>query len=559
MAQLNTIYDKDLKEKIFILKGEERYARTTDCILEEITHESGADVDPETGRRSDWNTHMDYFLLEFRIDVLRDIGASYVTLYDNDEVIGVFDFDTNSHYIDLKYEDVEHDNRLRFTYDVEHNLYAKYMGNKNCLKSKSKMYTFKEDTPSAFTSSITYTGLNDRYISDPSISFTVSLVSEGDVASKTLKVYDGTTLITTDTTDDNGSISVSLPTMDNGLHSIRTVFDGNEYITASEYVKNVSIGVNVQVIKYPSCVLNSDNLYYIVSATDYHGNPFTNIPMITKTSQGTIGVVSRTSSIGRATLTIPNSSFNTFVEDGVLKYECIYFNHPDMGVELSTNWYDNASVAISVRDTIISNSVSTQVVISTNVPEPVTGTYIIYSNHPFTTGFTTDEHGAFIMNYMGRGYGDTRFTAEITDSSHSVTIEDVLQYWNSDGKQYNINYNATLGSVTKLSNGWRFNSSREEDRYACSVNLLEDYEHIDSSLEFTVISASGVNKVFLTPTTVSANDKFRIEKSATNNECKVYKNNQLINTVSLLIQQSIIFEGNSGCYMVLDKIKQKRI
>ena len=95
MAKLTTTYDATLKEKIFVLKGEEAYARSTDCILEEVLHDGE--------RRADWNTDIKKMKLEFHIDVLRDIGASYVTLYDNDDVIVAicWVFDKNGDKISL--------------------------------------------------------------------------------------------------------------------------------------------------------------------------------------------------------------------------------------------------------------------------------------------------------------------------------------------------------------------------------------------------------------------------------------------------------------------------
>lgn len=560
MAQLNTIYDKDLKEKIFILKGEERYARTTDCILEEITHESGADVDPETGRRIDWNHYIDYMLLEFRIDVLRDIGASYVTLYDNDEVIGVYDFDTNSHHIDFKYEDAEHDNRLRFTYDVEHNVYAKYMGNKNCLKSKSKMYTFKEDTPQAYVSSITYTGLNSFYNGGTtSISFSATLVGEEGYASKTLKVYDGSTFKGSFTTGNDGSASVTITGLSNGSHNIRTVFEGDEYLSASEYTQGVSIGYIIKVPKYPSYVLNNEDVVYTVFVTDYFNYPVSNVSVHTTTNEGTVGSSVTTGSDGFATVTIPNSSFNTFVQDGLLVYGC----ESDDGSSsrgVMTSWYNNASVTLTARDSIISSNISTLLTGRvSNVNKSVT--VGLSSNKKQGTDYiSTSDDGSFsYFPYTGEGLGDTIITASITGSSGTTNIEDVLQYWENKGRMYNINYTTTAGTVTKQSNGWRFDSVNNDTYSACSVSLNEDWENINSSVEFKVMEVSGVNEIIRTSTTVSVGDIFRIEKYTDSNECKIYKNGQLIDTFSTVFVQSIIFFGSNGCYMVLDKIKQKRI
>ena len=552
MAQLNTIYDKDLKEKIFILKGEERYARTTDCILEEITHESGADVDPETGRRIDWNTHIDYFLLEFRIDVLRDIGASYVTLYDNDEVIGVFDFDTNSHYIDLKYEDVEHDNRLRFTYDVEHNVYAKYMGNKNCLKSKSKKYTFKEDTPQAYVSSITYTGLNAFYNGGTtSISFTATLVGDDYYASKTLKVYDGSTFKGSFTTGSDGSASVTITGLSNGSHNIRTIFEGDEYLIASEHTQGVGIGYLIEVVEHPLYVLNNQDVEYTVLVTDYYHNPVSNVSVHTITNEGTVGSSATTGSDGVATLTIPNSSFITFVQDGILAHGC----ESDDGSSsrwFRTLWYNNASVTLTARDSIISSNITTVLTGRvSNVNEPV---IVEFSNNKKqgTTYISTSDGGRFSYPYTGEGLGDTTITASITGSSKTANIEDVLQYWNSGGVKYNINYNAQRCSITSLFNGWRINSNSTAD----TARIFLDPSVTPSSLSFKVVDVYNVIGFFGKRITLSSGDLIRIDVE---NDTKIYQNGTLVQTIPRVHDEAIIMGGGNGFYMTIDELKYKRI
>ena len=129
MAKLITTYDSTLKEKVFVLKGEEAYAKSTDTVLTELP------------REEDWNRYLDYMLIGFEVDVHRNIGESSIVLYDNDDVIDVIPFDLGSTSVRWeKYYDEDTgewvDNRMKLAYGVEHNIYAKYMGNKQCLKSQ---------------------------------------------------------------------------------------------------------------------------------------------------------------------------------------------------------------------------------------------------------------------------------------------------------------------------------------------------------------------------------------------------------------------------------------
>ena len=84
MAKLITTYDNTLKEKVFVLKGEEAYAKSTDTVLTELN------------REEDWNRYLDYMLIGFEVDVHRNVGESSIVLYDNEDVIDVIPFDLGS-------------------------------------------------------------------------------------------------------------------------------------------------------------------------------------------------------------------------------------------------------------------------------------------------------------------------------------------------------------------------------------------------------------------------------------------------------------------------------
>lgn len=278
MANIITSYDQTLKEKVFIVRGEEGYARTTDCMLTEILHNGE--------RKSDWNTHLDYMLIEFRIDVVRDVGASEVVLYDNDVVLGVYPFDTNSHYIDLKFEDSEHDNRIMLNYDVEHNLYAKYMGNKQCLKSQSKTYSFYESMPDAYNCSLSLlesdgeTPLSVNYDTGDTVAFKVKIDAETEVgqeyvAGNDIEIYvDGVKLEDDYTTGIGGITSlIEIEDLPDGLHKITARFNGTEYLAYSSQSIDISVGYIVTIEEYPPYVINNESFNALVKVVDYLGVP----------------------------------------------------------------------------------------------------------------------------------------------------------------------------------------------------------------------------------------------------------------------------------------------
>lgn len=280
MSKVTTTYDNTLKEKIFIIKGEEGYARSTDCILTELYTNGGE-------RRSDWNTSLDAMKLEFRIDVLRDVGASQVVLYDNDTTIGVYDFDTNTHSIDLKYEGADEDNRIKLSYDVEHHIYAKYMGNKQCMKSQSQSYEVNEPLPHSFNCELEFMGsdgvsqfatsydpFNPHSLSPTLIEFRVKLVAEREFENKNIKVYNGNTLIGEYATDNNGLTEViTLSDLSDGAYKLTAIFDGSEYLEHQTNSVDISVGYIITLEEYPSLIINQEPVTIIGSIKDYLGNP----------------------------------------------------------------------------------------------------------------------------------------------------------------------------------------------------------------------------------------------------------------------------------------------
>ena len=280
MAKITTTYDSTLKEKVFIVKGEEAYARTTDCVLTELFTHNGE-------RRTDWNTSLDNMKLEFRIDVLRDVGASQVVLYDNDITLGVFDLDTNSHRIDLKWEGADEDNRIKLGYGIEHNIYAKYMGNKQCLKSQSQSYEVNESLPHSFNCDLEFVGsdgvsqfttsydpFHPRSLSPIPIEFRIKLVAEREFENKNIKVYNGKTLIGEYATDNNGLTEViTLSDLSDGAYKLTAIFDGSEYLAHQTNSVDISIGYIITLEEYPSLIINQEPVTIVGSIKDYLGNP----------------------------------------------------------------------------------------------------------------------------------------------------------------------------------------------------------------------------------------------------------------------------------------------
>ena len=71
MVRISTIYDKDIKEQVFMIRGDERYARSTKTVIS-----LGTRVDTSEG-----------FVQSLLVNVFRDVGNGSLVVYDNDVVV----------------------------------------------------------------------------------------------------------------------------------------------------------------------------------------------------------------------------------------------------------------------------------------------------------------------------------------------------------------------------------------------------------------------------------------------------------------------------------------
>lgn len=488
MAKLTTTYDATLKEKIFVLKGEEGYARSTDCILEEVLHNGE--------RRADWNTDIKAMKLEFHIDVLRDIGASYVTLYDNDDVIAVYDFDTNTHAIDLIYdEDTGIDNRIELNYDVEHHIYAKYMGNKQCLKSQSKSYMVSEPLPASYESSIEIEG-DTLYNIDATAEFTVRLVGADYYSDQEIVIYDNNTRVGTVRTDVNGEATVTIENLVEGKHTLLARFVGTDHLSSAEESIDYSAGAILSIINYPSYQINAEHMDLTVKLIDYCNNPLVGETVNTQEYllvNGQYGWLDEgtgvTDANGEAIIDTAraNISLQVLINPNYFsgRFRARYSSMDLISDEVNIAPYNNVTISLTQPTTLTATNQSLTLTGQvSNVSEAVT---VSLDNNIGTV--TTDTNGNFTAIYNGTGAGDVTVTASISNQSSSVTFEDVLQYWKANGTSYNVNYRNPYGSCTQLTNGWRCMDDINDKVLISFAPQIIANQH-DFQLEYKIISTS---------------------------------------------------------------------
>lgn len=554
MSKVTTTYDNTLKEKIFIVKGEEGYARSTDCILTELYTNNGE-------RRNDWDTSLDYMKLEFRIDVLRDVGASQVVLYDNDTTIGVYDFDTNTHSIDLKYESPNEDNRLTFSYDVEHHIYAKYMGNKQCMKSQSQSYKLFEPMPDKFQCELAFIDMNGEVISLENnnvdydsvryIPLGVQLTAQSYVAGNNIKIYDGDNLLVEGNTDSEGIFEFPLENdgsfLENRAYHLKAFFEGSQYLESKTTNVSISVGYVVSVEEYPSVRINNEPIDIVAKVQSYLGNPpstrFSNAPYTVRgDSQG-------------------NYEFPD--TEGYLYFTNIMLNRPYFTVGLNdvidvdyvsdeyiVPFYNSVNLSLSTNSLIIAPNYSAT--LTAQVSRPIPDIPISFNGNNVMT-----NNGIARYTVEGEGIGDVTVTASIYDSSESITIEDVIQYWSKTNGSLGLNYRDRYGSTTSLTNGWRGTPS--QTTYLISFPFSVDFIVM---IEFNVKGVNGLVGIGEdnTPITgVKTNDVIKGIYDINNQRATFYLNNNVIGTSDCHgVDLRLHFMNNNG-YILFDELKIKRM
>lgn len=557
MAKITTTYDSTLKEKVFIVKGEEAYARTTDCVLTELFTNNGE-------RRSDWNDSIDNMKLEFRIDVLRDVGASQVVLYDNDITLGVFPLDTNSHRIDLKYEeDLGVDNRIELGYGIEHNIYAKYMGNKQCLKSQSQSYTLSEPIPSKYRTELIFTNEYGEELTTfdfdtaPEIRLGLILNAESHLDGNTIKIYDNDELIYEGETEGGGGLPFPLhrqlpsTNISKGLHRLKAVFEGNDYLESKTATVDLSVGYEVVIEECPFYRVNGEAIDIVAKVQSFLGNPpSTEFSTRPYTVRGAINtVVDYPTEDGLLHFNDVELAFNRFI----IGLETVYFDVDYVSEEKVVYPLPNTTLSISSDYSIISPNKSTYIYATLNYP--FEGIGVDFNG---TTEYT-GKNGIARYLLMGTGSGDISITASVHESSDSIAIEDLYQYWSKRNGSLSISFTDRYGATTSQSNGWKC-TPNSSGRYMSQLMSLEEN---NISYEFIVKGVSkltGIGQDNNPISGIKVGDVIQAVYDVETNYVTFIVNQTTIGSFQhhgSIISFDFYFADSSG-YLTIDELKVKR-
>lgn len=398
MVRLSTTYDKTINRKIFVVRGDEAYARTTETELVIGTVSTG-DLQ---GLK----------IASLRVNLYRTVGSALVTIYDGDTIIHSQTITSSTTYITLS--------NVYLSYGVTHELYAVYTPLQHqCLGSKSKRQTVYNDIPSSLRINFTKNSADTQVNGGASFSFnfTVKKGTSSISNSTDVLVYVDDEYVKTVNPSSN-VVSSSVSDIDDGKHTVRLEVATSDSFYGNSYEYTVLVGYQLEILEYPSQFINGTTNNVKVKVSDYNGELKTSgTAYIYRKNVGTSVASATVADTGIATInvtTLPATDEYYSSYGGSKTDNVIFTQYNPNGLTITAN-----PLLIGYDDTSI---------ISINLNENTSGVPVSISAKGSTSQILT-ELGKATYTYTGSGYGDSTITATVGSTSDSISIVDSLAYW----------------------------------------------------------------------------------------------------------------------------------
>ena len=470
---LSTTYDKTLKERIFVLRGSEAYARTTDVKFT---------IDDTF---SDFNTHVSNCRIGLIIQVSRCEGDGYVFIYNNDEVLmsipycsenmdtiigqswndkGVYWDDENQQLI--VGTSAKTTSGLFLPYLTDCSLKVRYTGSDLCLGSTSKTQLFYADQPSSFQTTLSFEGTKS-YSSGATVNaLTLKLLTSASLSgTKSVKVYEGDTLLTTVSLTNGTASTLSISGLSDGKHTLKAVWVGDDECFPSEDAVDISIGYTIYNVTAPAMVLDDTPQTISGTVMDYLDNPITSQTIYIKQSGSNVASATSNSSgiVTFSNVTLSHTSFDIYYGNTLATYTPQYINPTGVDIVFSTSG-DYLFADISCHDG--NGKIAVE-----NIPFTITTQ--MPNQTPSTSTGDTNAYGTIqIFESLSPTLGQVKVTATITGTSVTTTAyyDVYLYYWQYGRQDSYATPSLAKGTLTQVSNGWKLLNT-DNDTYPVNADL----------------------------------------------------------------------------------------
>ena len=505
MVRLSTEYDKELNSKIYYLRGDEAYARTTSTVLY-LTGYS--------------NQYIEGYEVGMSVTVLRDLGSGTITLKDGNVVLGVYDWDDTMNLQEL--------DRFKFPWGVEHKLSAHYSGNEKSLSSHSKVKKVTYNLPAIFKTQISLTGSTTTVTSGGNVNITATLTVNGEVTSncysQNIHIYVDDTLKQTITTPSNSNVATTTLTgIADGKHTVTAVVDKSSTINGATKSYNLSVGYDIKWTEYSETAVIGATNTYKATVKDYLGTPISSVSAKLLPSNSTTAIATAsTNSDGVVTFTTTNPQASMRIGysgsySETLNFTIISANN----INITLSPYNTTSTGLK---TTITATVRTTSGLMSNVP------VMFYENGSYLGVENTNSKGQATYQYEGDGSGEKYFTASSGGiTSSSVSLKDYIVLYEVTHKRYDKRW------ITRTNMNWFNNSTYTRLAWnsdsgtgffvlpnfsSCTIEIVSKDEGYISTSKGNTPNQLGCD--------VSNGDT--VKMIWRNSQCAIYKNNQLEDT-----------------------------
>ena len=439
MARISVFYDKEEKEQFFMLRGDEAYARSTSTSLELGTPLDNPD------------THLD-FQMDMTVNVLRDVDEAYIVIYDNDvPVYTIEDWSSASTARTITL--------YGLNYDIQHNFYARYMGNNSCRPSSSQVHTifvqntYRANTNLAIDSSTTH------YDKNAALTKTVTLTNDASPARPdfnwgqeiTIK-YDGTEIDTYTTAVDGNTITCSIQDVgDVGIHTITAEYYGSEHNKSTIATQEIEVGYNLVKLATPTVFsygyVAEENAFSIALETPF-GRRVANKQVslmnddyvIATGTTNANGIVKGEGSDIWSPTNLAATVERGLYDDMILHCETTINNITYSSADFDVGYAvaNGNTLLVSYNDPILSKNNDTIFSVDTGLHSASTGALItkqipirVYSEsfEEEYINIRTNDKGIANIPIVGDGVGSKTFMFRFGDMYKEVTLNDYIQYW----------------------------------------------------------------------------------------------------------------------------------
>lgn len=473
MVRISTIYDKDIKEQVFMIRGDERYARSTKTVIS-----LGTRVDTAEG-----------FVQSLLVNVFRDVGNGSLVVYDNDVVVYT--------YNNWQSTDTERTITLpALSYGIDHEIKVKYTGNGRCSPSMSKPVKVNVENPFVYVPTFEFVDdyAHDSYPANYQFTQQILLTCQGHsdaIAGQTVKIYYDEELISTQTTDSSGLISLTIQTGNRGLHHIRADLVKSSNMYGAVLERDISAGYKVAVVSAPSLLIfDGDGIAdasFQLKAEDYLGKPVPHVGVVGTSFNNNVAYAwksGETNSLGLATLSNDVAATSC---DGTFKFK------------ITTQDYDvtESIPIVTVSELSVTTStprlyVNTENVLTASIGQSKRGIPITFKDNTWNTPtetILTDDNGIATKTIKGRGMYEQEWIASVGNISERLKLPDYYHYWERSENVQIGDYTLSSGaSLLKLPNYFKLYAS--SGRITLTIDVPNNVPY---TLEIQDVYASAEN------------------------------------------------------------------